>query len=374
MTSYSADGQTGREPVGDAAAPLVGFLDEDHVIRLARALLHPDDPAMRAYVTGFFAPEAIEERRWARMGAGLEQASHSLTPLGRGTEAVRCIVFRRGNIDRTFLAAHPNLRLIQRLGARPVGIDIAEATRRNIQISCMPRPSLAAVAEHCLMLMLAVSKKLIPSDARVRRGGFEPGASGQVAYNWAGIGGIGRLWGKTLGVVGMGEVGVLVAERARAFGMRTLYVDDNPLPSELARELNAEHVALPTLCEASDIVSVHVPASPRNGAILGAREFAAMKPTAIVINTSRGSVVDEEALMEALTAGRLGGAALDVHQREPRPVDAFCAMDNVVLTPHLAAGSRLGILDEIEMIFDNLRAVAAGRAAVHAVVESRDRP
>ncbi|CAG1016062.1 MAG: hypothetical protein F9K19_06315 [Rhizobiaceae bacterium] len=365
---------TGETAGGGATAPLVGFLDEDHVIRLARALLHPDDAAMRAYVTGFFAPEAIAEKRWARMCAGLEQATHSPAPLGGGTEAVRCVVFRRGNIDRTFLAAHPNLRLIQRLGARPVGIDIGEATWRGIQVSCMPRPSLAAVAEHCLMLMLAVSKKLIQADACVRRGGHEPGDRGQVAYNWPGIDGIGRLWGKTLGIVGMGEVGLLVAERAKAFGMRILYFDDNPLPPELDRELNAEPAALPALCEASDFVSVHVPASPRNGAILGRREFEMMKPTVIIINTSRGSVLDEEALTTALLAGRLGGAALDVHQHEPRPVDAFCAMENVVLTPHLAAGSRLGVLDEIEMIFDNLRAVGAGRRAIHAVVEPRDRP
>lgn len=370
MTGNLASGSAGA----GATAPLVGFLDGDHVIRLARALLHPDDPAMRAYVTEFFAPETIEETRWSCIRAGLEQAGHVQAPLGRGTGDVKCIVFRRGCIDRTFLAEHPNLRLIQRLGSRPVGIDIGEATRREVQVSCMPRPSLAAVAEHCLMLMLAVSKKLISADSRVRRGGHEPGASGQVAYNWAGIDGIGRLWGKTLGIIGMGEVGVLVAERARAFGMKILYFDDNPLPAEVASELGASDVALPTLCEASDFVSVHIPASPGNGPILGRQEFEMMKPTAIVINTSRGSVVDEGALMASLRAGRLGGAALDVHQREPRPVDAFCAMDNVVLTPHLAAGSRLGVLDEIEMIFDNLRAVVAGRPAVHAVIESGGRP
>lgn len=356
------------EASGSTILPLVGFLDNDHVIRLARALLHPDREEMRAYVAEFFAPETLDATRWARMGEGLQEVRHSPSPLAVGTETVRCIVFRRGVIDRTFLAAHRNLRLIQRLGARPVGIDLDEARRRDIQVSCMPRPSLAVVAEHCLMLMLAVSKKLMPSDARVRRGGHQPGALGQVAYNWAAIDNIGRLWGKTLGIVGMGEVGFLVAERAKAFGMKILYCDDKPLPPELTKELDAERAVLPALCEASDFVSVHVPASPRNSAILGREEFELMKSTAIVINTSRGSVIDEEALAAALLDGRVGGAALDVHQREPRPVDVFCAMDNVVLTPHLAAGSRLGVLDEIEMIFDNLRAVSAGRAAVHAVV------
>jgi phosphoglycerate dehydrogenase-like enzyme len=182
-----------------------------------------------------------------------------------------------------------------------------------------------------------------------------------VAYNWAGISGIGGLFGKTLGIVGLGEVGSIAAGMARAFGMRVLYCNRNRLPAAQEAKLAVEYAPIGTLLAASDFVSLHATNIPENRGLIGAATFAAMKPAAFFINTARGPIVDEDALYDALTTGMIAGAGLDVHTVEPRPTpDKLATLRNVILTPHIAGGSRKGVMLEIEAILDNCRAVLTG--------------
>ena len=350
---------------------LVAVLDQDHVMDLARAIVDENDELVRS----FFAPEAVDLHGVRALAHGLRTCDGVDVRLARElkpAEIARAsvIVFRRGEVGAGRIAACPRLRLVQRLGAGTDTIDLEAARARNVAVSCLPRRSLALAAEHALMLMLALSKRLLAADLAVR---YDrrclAGSVGDVAYNWPGLTGIDGLQGRTLGIVGMGEVGRLVAQRAAAFGMRIVYADRAPLPDALARGLSARQASLGALLQASDIVSLHVPNTPDNRCLVGRAELGLMHAGAFLVNTSRGGIVDEDALYEALAAQRIAGAALDVHAAEPRGADdRFCGLPNVVMTPHVAGGSRLGVLPEIAAIFDNLRAALQGLPPPHAVV------
>jgi phosphoglycerate dehydrogenase-like enzyme len=354
-------------PPGNGTAQPVGiaFLDDDHVLTLIRGLLTARTAAEWQSVADFFAPDIPDPTAVRALRTGLGTGGGPrLTP--RPEEAT-VLILRRGTADRALLEGAPRLRLVQRLGARPTAIDLEAARECGIEVSCLPRPSLVRTAEHALLLMLALVKRLPAADRAVRAGSGCPGRD--VSYNWAGLTGLGGLAGRTLGIVGLGEVGSLVAERARAFGMRLLYTGRTRQPATRERELGVRYRSLPELLAEAHVVSLHVPGPGAGAPLLGPAEIAAMRPGALLVNTGRGRLVDEHALYEALVRGRLGGAGLDVHRVEPRPRnDPLCALDNVVLTPHIAAGSRMGVLHEVEQIFDNVRAVLAGGVPVHGRV------
>jgi phosphoglycerate dehydrogenase-like enzyme len=223
--------------------------------------------------------------------------------------------------------------------------------------------------------MLALGKKLVTSDRALREGGYDATRIrpiDDVAYNWVGFSDIGGLYGKTLGIVGLGEVGTLVARLARAFGMRVLYTKRNKLSEADERALGLAYGALPALLGDADVVSLHVPGTPQNEKLAGAAFFGAMKRSAFFVNTSRGRLVDEEALFQALLQGRIAGAGLDVHRVEPRaPHDRFATLPNVVLTPHLAGGARSGVLQELEIILRNCHAALRGETPRFAVTPAR---
>jgi phosphoglycerate dehydrogenase-like enzyme len=189
-----------------------------------------------------------------------------------------------------------------------------------------------------------------------------------VAYNWAGLSDIGGLFGKTVGIIGLGEVGALAAGMAQAFRTRVLYCNRNRLPAAQEAKLGVEYAELPRLLAESDFVSLHATNIPDNRGLIGAQTFAAMKPTAFFINTARGPIVDEDALYDALTKGTIAGAGLDVHTIEPRPApDKLATLRNVILTPHIAGGSRKGVLKEIETMLSNCRAALAGQPIQYRV-------
>lgn len=349
-------------------------MDDDHIIRLAWCLLQASDAKQEAWLRGFFAPEEIDLEGLRSLGKGLLEEDGVRTWFSGAGEAAptlppSVILFRRGEVPAGVMT--PALRLVQRLGAGPENIDRHEAGARGIQVSCLPRLSMGRTAEHAMLLMLALTKKLVPSDA-LARAGAKSGAGGyaEVSYNWCGLASLGGLEGKTLGILGLGEVGKALARRANGFGMHVLYNNRTRLAPASEDHLKVSWQALPELLAKADFVSLHVPNTADNEKILGASEFAMMKPSAFLINTSRGRLVDEDALYAALAGHRLAGAGLDVHASEPRPVDRFCALPNVVLTPHVAGGSRLAVLEEIIAIFDNMRAVLAGKSVVHARIEA----
>jgi phosphoglycerate dehydrogenase-like enzyme len=340
------------------------FLDDDHVVRIARAVLanEADAPWLRAY----FAPEAPDFAPLVEASRGITVADGIRIVSGGGADPRAfdpdVVVFRRGEMRADQIDGCTRLKLIQRLGERAEGIDVDAAKRRGVAVSCLPRRTLAFTAEHALLLMLALGKKLTQCDRLVRCADVvpSPGVDG-VAYNWTGLDGLSGLHGKTLGVVGLGEVGTLVVRLARAFGMNIIYTKRQRLDAASEAALGATYDTLEGLLARADFVSLHAANLPENRAMMSRSQFDAMQPHAYFINTSRGSLVDEDALYDALRAKRIAGAGLDVHTFEPRAAtDRFCALDNVILTPHVAGGSRLGLLPELRMLLDNCRAALEG--------------
>jgi phosphoglycerate dehydrogenase-like enzyme len=359
----------------------IAILDDDHIIRLTRYALGGPGEITEQWARDFFLPEEMEPARVVAAGRGLHDADGVvLIPMAanidvrKGTDA-SILIFRRGKIDAALMTANPKLKLIQRIGARADSIDLDAAAARGILVSCLPRPSLQYTAEHAILLMLALSKHLIEADDSVRRDRWDRDRvhpEHGVAYNWAGVPGLGGLFGKTIGIIGLGEVGALTASMARGFGVRVIYANRNRLPLELEQRLGVEFVPLARLLAEADFVSLHASNLPENKGLIDAKIFARMKPTAFFINTSRGRMVDEDALYGALTKGIIAGAGLDVHFEEPRPApDRFAGLHNVIMTPHLAGGSRHGILDEIEGVMNNCRAVLAGKPIKYQVTKSK---
>lgn len=367
-----------RDPAMTAAfaMPRIAFLDDDHVMRVVRGLLLAPGPAVDAALAGFFAPEAVDLAAARQSAAGLREQDGAAVTLAttdpKAAVDATVLAFRRGAVTAATMDSAPGLRLIQRLGARPEGIDLAAAERRGIAVSCLPRRSLALTAEHAVLLMLALAKRLVVADAAVRAGPASPGladSADRVAYNWPGLTGLDGLSGRTLGIVGMGEVGTLVAARANAFGMRVLYTKRTPLPPDREAALNVSYRPLGRLMEEADFVSVHVQGGDPLTPLVGREELSRMRPGAFLVNTSRGRFVDEDALYETLAAGRIAGAGLDVHAVEPRPGnDRFCRLDTVILTPHVSGGSRLGVLFECAQIYENIRAALAGKPPLFGAV------
>ena len=347
------------------AAPRILFLDEDHVVNLFRMILanREHQPSF----SGWFAPEPIDLEPLTRAATGLRTSEGALV----GSLAqepppdAEIIIFRRGEITARTLDENPSLRFVQRLGERTDGIDVGALRERGVRLSCLPRRTLNFTAEHALLLMLALGKKLLPADAAVRQepralDGRAP-ASGSVAYNWPGIAGATGLCGSTLGIVGLGEVGSLVARLASAFGMEVLYHKPHRADPRREASLGVTYVTLDELLARSDFVTLHARDVPENRAMAAEAFFRGMKPGACFVNTSRGRLVDEDALYRALSEGRLGGAGLDVHATEPRAGgDRFASLPNVVLTPHMAGGARSGVLDEFQGMAQYCRAATRG--------------
>jgi D-3-phosphoglycerate dehydrogenase len=239
------------------------------------------------------------------------------------------LLVRLAEVSAELLAAAPQLRVIARHGVGVDNIDVAAATRRGIPVVYTPEANAVSVAEHVLALMTALAKRIVEYDAATRRGAFAVRDSLRAV----------DLEGKVLGVVGLGRVGTAVSRKAKAaFNMRVLGYDPF-LDSTEIRSRGAEPVSdLPSLLREADVVTLHVPLTPQTRRLIGKGELAAMKPTAMLVNTSRGAVVDEAALAQALHQGRLAGAALDVFEREPPdPGNPLFSAPNLVVTPHSAA-------------------------------------
>ena len=346
----------------------VMFLDDDPVVRILRLALCDalDDPWIRDY----FAPEAVDLTPLADAVQGLcrsDGATVSLIGVEPGDlPDATSVVFRRGEVDAAFLDRHPALRFVQRLGGRPQGIDLAETRRRGVRVSCLPRRTLAYTAEHSLLLMLALGKRLLEGDRAVRQGsnaGANAAAVDGSAYNWAGLSGARGLAGSTLGIVGLGEVGSLVARMANAFGMTVLYYKPRRATPEQEATVGASYAPLDELLARADYVALNAANIPENIGMAGRAFFSQMKRSAYFVNTSRGRLVDEDALYDALVNGGIAGAGLDVHGVEPRrPGDRFAALSNVILTPHLAGGARSGLVDELALMASNCRAALEGAA------------
>jgi len=353
------------------------FLDDDHVIRLARYALSKPAQITDDWVTAFFAPEPVklqdvyDAAHGLHPSDGVQVHDMSASPEDISKADPTIIIFRRGNVDARKIASAPNLRLIQRMGERSEGIDLELAHQKGIHVSCIPRLTLIYTAEHGIMLMLALAKQLVQTHNQIHAGKWNKDLvtpADAVAYNWTGTTPLSGLYGKTLGIIGMGEVGSIMASIARGFGMRVKYHNRNRLSESKEKEFDVSYAQRDELLAQSDFVSITAANLPANRGMIDLNIFKLMKPSAFLINTSRGKLVNEDDLHTAVSTGLIAGAGLDVHWEEPRVLgDKLLSLPNIIMTPHFAGGSRFGVLEELKVIFHNCRQIIAGQLPDHKV-------
>ena len=253
-----------------------------------------------------------------------------------------------------FFRSAPKLRLVQLLSAGYDRVDVEAARKAGVPVANNGGANAIAVAEHTLMLMLAVLKRLVRLHNDVVAGRWRVGDFAEARVY--------ELAGKTLGIVGLGNIGKKVARRAAAFDMAVQYYDIVRLTEDQEDALGVRFVLLAEVLRTSDVVSLHVPLDDTTRSMLGPRELAMMKPSAILINTCRGPVVDEAALHRALVQGQIAAAGLDVMVEEPpAPTHPLLALPNVTLTPHTAGPTWENWTARFRNGFDNIQRVAAGR-------------
>src|ERR1700675_1498979 len=239
-----------------------------------------------------------------------------------------CLLTER--IDEAFLHAVPQLRMVANVAVGFDNIDVPACTKRGVAVTNTPGVLDEPTADFAWALMIAVARRVGEGETLARSGNWKGWDLDQLVGT--------DVWGKTLGLVGFGRIGRAMARRASGFKMKVLYTDVARVSEDLEKELNADYRDMDTLLAQSDFVSVHVPLLPETKGLFTTAKFARMKPTAFFINTARGSVVDEAALVHALETKKIAGAALDVYEKEPF-IHAGLKRPNVVLAPHLASAS-----------------------------------
>lgn len=268
------------------------------------------------------------------------------------------IVRNQTQVNAQLLQAAKRLIVVGRAGVGLDNVDVAAATQAGVIVTSTPEQNAVSVAELAIGLMISLARHIPAADDDTKAGNWN-------RRRFWGT----ELYGKTFGIVGAGKIGFLTARRAQALGMKILAYD--PFVSRdnvLLFELNAELVSLDDLLDRADVVSCHLPSTPKTANMMNAACFARMKPTAIFLNTSRGEVVDEAALLVALQSGEIAGAALDVRASEPPAVAGLEKLPNVLLTPHIAALTHEAQERVTIAICEDVARVLDGKAPLNAVV------
>jgi glyoxylate reductase len=257
-------------------------------------------------------------------------------------------------IDRAVVTANPKLRHIAAQSITPSNIDVAEATRLGIPVTVVPPVTTEATADLTFGLMLSVARRMLEGDRLVRAGKYPGGQSRHLLGSY--------VWGKTLGLIGGGGlIGKAVARRAQGFSMRVLYWAPRRKPESEEREAGLTFAPLDELLRESDFVSLHSPLNAETRHQIGKRELGLMKKTAFIVNTARGPIIDEKALISALKAKRIAGAGLDVFEFEPKVSTELKKLKNVVLNPHLGSAT-VEVREEMaNLVVDNIEALLGGR-------------
>lgn len=279
--------------------------------------------------------------------------------LAEAAEADALLTLLTDRIDAAIMAAAPRLRVISNMAVGYDNIDVQEASRRGILVTNTPGILTKTTADFAFALLLAAARRVVEADHYTRQG------------RW-------KTWGPqvllgqdvheaTLGVVGLGGVGLEVAKRGRGFGMRVLYCDSTRKLKE-ERRYGLACVELGQLLAESDFVSLHTPLTPETHHLIGERELALMKPTAVLVNTARGAIVDQRALWRFLKDDRIAAAAIDVCEQEPiAPDDPLLGLGNIIITPHIASASVATRLGMARMAVDNLLTALRGQVPPHCV-------
>ncbi|MDR7300777.1 phosphoglycerate dehydrogenase [Haloactinomyces albus] len=230
-------------------------------------------------------------------------------------------------VDAEVLAATSKLKVVARAGVGLDNVEVPAATERGVMVVNAPTSNIVSAAEHAMALLLAVARNIAPADASLRAGEWKRSAYGGVELN-----------GKTVGVIGLGKIGQLVAQRVEAFGTKLIAYDPYASAARAA-QLGIELVSLDELLERADAISIHLPKTAETLGLIGAEQLKKCKPGAMIVNAARGGLIDEDALADALRNGHIGGAGIDVYRTEPTTSSPLFELENVVATPHLGAST-----------------------------------
>jgi glyoxylate reductase len=274
-----------------------------------------------------------------------------------GKDGLICLLTEK--VNQELLDAAPNLRVAATVSVGYDNIDVEACTRRRVIATNTPGVLDDTTADFAWTLIMAIGRRLVEGDAWMRSGAWPGWDLDQLVG--------GDIWGKTLGIMGFGRIGRGVARRALGFNMRILYSDALRAPLEVEKELHAEYVDRDALFRQADFVTVHVPLLPDTRHLISRENLGKMKPTAFLVNTSRGPVVDEAALAEALENRKIAGAALDVFENEPKAHPALIPRKDVILTPHIASASIDTRTKMAVMAANNVVAFFEGRRPPNAI-------
>ena len=307
-------------------------------------------------VTRAIFPEVV-----ARLSQGFEVEHNEQDSQWAPDELVRRLQGRAGamatvmdKFDETVLAQCPDLKVISNIAVGYNNVDVPEATRRGIRVTNTPGVLDETTADLTWALLMAAARRIAEGDAHVRAGDWKIAFALQYFLG-------ADIHHATLGIIGMGRIGQAIARRASGFDMRVLYNNRSRLAEADEKRLNATRVERDELLAQSDFVVVMAPYSPATHHMIGAAEIAKMKPTAILVNSARGGIVDDAALVQALRDKRIAGAGLDVFEGEPRLDPGYLGLTNVVMTPHIGSATRATRIVMCNTAAANMTAVLEGR-------------
>jgi len=317
----------------------------------------------RVFVTRAIAQEALDKIAQA---TEMEVWPEELPPpyevlLEEARDAEGLVTMVNDKVDATLMDAAPKLKVVSNVAVGYDNISIAEATKRHIVVGYTPGVLAGTTADLAFALLMAAARRVVEADNHTRNGHWKTwGPKVLLGHD---------IHNATLGIVGMGRIGSEVAKRAKGFNMKVLYHNTRRRSEEEERQLDVEYVSeLTELLSSADFISVHVPLVPQTRHLIGAAEFAMMKPNAIFINTSRGSVVDQRALYETLKSGQIFAAAIDVTETEPiSPDDPLLTLDNVIIAPHIGSASFTTRKNMALMTAENLLAGLRGETPPNCV-------
>ena len=295
-------------------------------------------------------------RRAASPDMDLTFVADNATPeeMASGLRDAEAIVLAAptANLSVDVLRQCPNVKLVQSILAGYDRIDVKGMSELGIPFANNGGSNAVPVAEHSLAMLLALGRGIVRGANSAREKRWNEGTRGKATW---------ELSGKRVGIVGLGPIGQAMARLLLGFGGETVYYKRTPAPPEIESDLRAKYVSLDELMSTSDAIAVHLALTPETRKLIGAREIGLMKPAAIIVNTSRGAVIDETALYEALRDGKIAGAGLDVLEQEPTPVDnPMLDLENVIVTPHMSGISRESGPRSARFSMENVRRAVLG--------------
>ena len=275
----------------------------------------------------------------------------------KGKAALLCFLSDR--IDRDVIDAGSDLKVIANFAVGYNNIDIEYARQKRIVVTNTPDVLTEATADIAWSLILTMTRNIIPADRYTREGKFK----GWTPFLFLGT----SIQHKVLGIVGMGRIGQAVARRGKAFGMEIFYYDMHRLLAEIEQALEAQYIPFDGLLKCADILTLHLPLTEKSKKMIGEKELAAMKKGSFIVNTARGEIIDEKALVKFLKSEHLAGAGLDVYEKEPEVEDKLKGMDNVVILPHIGSATREVRAKMGTMAVENICAVLQGKRASNSI-------